>query len=94
MENINELIDKLKQDFISRNFPENFLEIKSRKREYVWCRHVFYYILRNKYGVSPTILERHGVADRCNIIHSVKFVNNMKYSKDFEFLKFFNWIDL
>ena len=75
---------------------EDFITNKTRNRNYVWSRHIFFYILNKKYNISNTMLEELVMEkeltkyDRTTTIHSISVVTDFLNSKDKEFMQYYD----
>jgi len=75
---------------------EDFITNKTRKRNYVWSRHIFFYILNKKYNISNTMLEELVMEkeltkyDRTTAIHSIAVVTDFLNFRDKEFMPYYN----
>ena len=71
-----------KQRIIDTFGISDFITNKTRKRNYVWSRHIFFYILNKKYNISNTMLEELVMEkeltkyDRTTTIHSIALVTD------------------
>ena len=77
-----------KQRIIDTFGISDFITNKTRKRNYVWSRHIFFYILNKKYNISNTMLEELVMEkeltkyDRTTAIHSIAVVTDFLNTKD------------
>ena len=84
-----------KQRIIDTFGISDFITNKTRKRNYVWSRHIFFYILNKKYNISNTMLEELVMEkeltkyDRTTAIHSIAVVTDYLNSKDKEFMQYY-----
>jgi len=88
---------KYEKELIIKAFGvEDFITNKTRKRSYVWSRHIFFYILNKKYNISNTMLEELVMEkeltkyDRTTTIHSVDVVTTLLNFKDKEFILYYD----
>ena len=74
----------------------DFLENRTRLRDYVWLRHIFFYNLVNKYKIPPTKLATLCPYDRTTILHSIKTVEALMLGvkPDKEFMEYVGKVDL
>ena len=85
-----------KQRIIDTFGISDFITNKTRKRNYVWSRHIFFYILNKKYNISNTMLEELVMEkeltkyDRTTAIHSIAVVTDFLNSKDKEFIQYYD----
>jgi len=85
-----------KQRIIDTFGISDFVTNKTRKRNYVWSRHIFFYILNKKYNISNTMLEELVMEkeltkyDRTTAIHSIAVVTDFLNSKDKEFIQYYD----
>ena len=85
-----------KQRIIDTFGISDFITNKTRKRNYVWSRHIFFYILNKKYNISNTMLEELIMEkeltkyDRTTAIHSIAVVTDFLKSKDKEFILYYD----
>ena len=85
-----------KQRIIDTFGISDFITNKTRKRSYVWSRHIFFYILNKKYNISNTMLEELVMEkeltkyDRTTAIHSIAVVTDFLNSKDKEFILYYD----
>ena len=85
-----------KQRIIDTFGISDFITNKTRKRNYVWSRHIFFYILNKKYNISNTMLEELVMEkeltkyDRTTAIHSIAVVTDFLNSKDKEFILYYD----
>lgn len=70
----------------------DFVENRTRVREYVWLRNILFFSLVNKFGISPTKIAKLCPYDRTTILHSIKSVETLKdgFKPDKEFMEYFN----
>ena len=79
-----------KQRIIDTFGISDFVTNKTRKRNYVWSRHIFFYILNKKHGISCTTLKELTSYDRTTAIHSIAVVTDFLNSKDKEFMQYYD----
>ena len=74
----------------------DFIENRTRIREYVWIRNIFFYNLVNKYKITPTKLSTLCPYDRTTILHSLKTVESLMLGvkPDKEFMEYVGKVDL
>jgi len=79
-----------KQRIIDTFGISDFVTNKTRKRNYVWLRHIFFYKLVLEYKISPTKLEVLSKYDRTTILHSIKTVESLMLGRkpDKEFMEY------
>ena len=82
---------KYEKELIIKAFGvEDFITNKTRKREWLWPRHIFFYILNKKHGISCTTLKKLTSYDRTTAIHSIAVVTDFLNSKDKEFMQYYD----
>ena len=76
-----------KQRIIDTFGISDFVTNKTRKRDYVWLRNIFFYKLVYEYEITPTKLSTLCIYDRTTILHSLNSVKDlmlgMKPDKEF-----------
>lgn len=94
--NYSEAFNHEKELIIKAFGVEDFITNKTRKRNYVWPRHIFFYILNKKYNISNTMLEELVMEkeltkyDRTTTMHSVDVVTALLNFKDKEFILYYD----
>jgi chromosomal replication initiation ATPase DnaA len=62
------------------------LQMKTRKRELLYKRHLVMYYLRTKTKIVPLRIAEYFGMDRVSVLHSVNVVNDLKKTKNKEFI--------
>ena len=94
--NYSEAFNHEKELIIKAFGVKDFITNKTRKRNYVWSRHIFFYILNKKYNISNTMLEELVMEkeltkyDRTTTMHSVDVVTALLNFKDKEFILYYD----
>ena len=91
-----QIFENEKQKIINTFGITDFLENRTRLRDYVWLRHIFFYKLVLEYKISPTKLEVLSKYDRTTILHSIKTVESLMLGvkPDKEFMEYIGKVGL
>ena len=81
---------KYEKEIIIKAFGvEDFINNKTRKRNYVWLRNILFYTLNKKHDISCTMIEELTSYDRTTALHSVNLTDTFIKTKDKEFMKYY-----
>jgi hypothetical protein len=85
-----QIFENEKQKIINIFGIADFIDNRTRLRDYVWLRHIFFYKLVLEYKISPTKLEVLSKYDRTTILHSIKSVKDLMLGRkpDKEFMEY------
>ena len=91
-----QIFENEKQKIINTFGISDFVTNKTRKRNYVWLRHIFFYKLVLECRITPTKLATLCPYDRTTILHSLKTVESLMLGvkPDKEFMEYVGKVDL
>ena len=82
-----QIFENEKQKIINIFGHADFIDNRTRLRDYVWLRNIFFYKLVYEYEITPTKLSTLCIYDRTTILHSLNSVKDlmlgMKPDKEF-----------
>lgn len=64
------------------NLPPGGMNLDTRRREVVWARFMFYYVLVNQYELTQEEIATYSLRNRSNISHALKTCNRLNAVND------------